>query len=337
MPAQKQQIRSVLSTVRYQGSNLERLRAMVAPARFIAVSPDDDEAIRGALQEVDVAVLAADLDDRFLAAPNLKWVHCDHSGLNGSASPAVLEAGFRVTGSAGRAAPALAQHAFFFALSLAYDSIGLLDMQRKHVWRGLPGYSDRRGLWGKTIGIVGLGSTGTELAALAKAFGMHVLAFRKRISDLPPNVDTLYSADAGDDLGELLARSDLVVLTVRLTDQTYHLIGQDELRLMKPSAFLVNLARGPVLDEEALVAALRAGTIAGAGLDVFQQEPLPPESPVWDAPNLVITPHVTAEMPDLAARSLDIIEENFRRYRNGEPLLNQLVADDVFTGRNAHA
>jgi len=100
---------------------------------------------------------------------------------------------------------------------------------------------------------------------------------------------------------------------------------------MKPTAYLINMARGPVVDESALVAALHSGTIAGAGLDVFEQEPLPVGAALWDAPNVVMTPHVTAEMPDLAGRSLELIEENVRRYRAGEPLLNRLTPDDVYS------
>jgi phosphoglycerate dehydrogenase-like enzyme len=116
-----------------------------------------------------------------------------------------------------------------------------------------------------------------------------------------------------------------------MTDSTYHLIGERELAQMKPSAYLVNLARGPVVDTDALIAALRDGVIAGAGLDVFEQEPLPADAAIWDAPNVIITPHMTAEVPDLAARSLDIIEENVRRYKAGLPMLNRLVPSDVYS------
>lgn len=323
-------ISSVLATVRYGERNLARLRGIFAGADFIHLDPHDDAGIADALHRVDVAILAADLDPRFLTAPKLRWVHCDHSGLNGSALPEVVNSPLIVTGSAGRSAPALAQHAMFLALSLAYGSAELLDMQRRHVWRGIPAFGDRRCLWGRTIGIVGFGHTGSELARVAQAFGMRVLAYR-RSQVASSDVDHMYSVQAGDGIDALLTEADLVVLCLRLTDETYHLIGERELALMKPSAWLVNLARGPVMDTAALVTALRAGTIAGAGLDVFEQEPLPADAEIWDAPNVIITPHVTVEMPDLAARSLDIIEENARRYRAGRPLLNQLVASDVYT------
>jgi phosphoglycerate dehydrogenase-like enzyme len=327
-------ISSVLATVRYRQPNLSRLRGLFGEAEFIHLDQNDEAGIAAALQRVDVAVLAADLDDRYLAAPNLRWVHCDHSGLNASARPDVTRSRLIVTGSAGRSGPALAQHAMFFALSLTYGSADLIDMQRKHVWRGIPNFGERRCLWGKTIGIVGMGHTGIEIAKVARVFGMRVLGYRRSVTPLP-EVDLLYSAQAGDTLDEMLAEADVLVLCARLTDETYHLIGARELALMKPTAVLINLARGPVVDTGALVAALRSGALAGAGLDVFEEEPLPPDAPIWDAPNALITPHQTAEMPDLAACSLDIIEENVRRYRDGEPMLNQLTATDVYTGPSA--
>jgi phosphoglycerate dehydrogenase-like enzyme len=310
------------------------LRALFGEAEFIHLDPNDEAGIAAALQRVDVAVLAADLDDRFLAAPNLRWVHCDHSGLNASARPDVVRSRLIVTGSAGRSGPALAQHAMFFALSLTYGSADLIDMQRKHVWRGIPNFGERRCLWGKTIGIVGMGHTGIEIAKVARVFGMRVLGYRRSVTPVP-EADLLYSAQAGGTLDEMLAEADVLVLCARLTDETYHLIGARELALMKPTAVLINLARGPVVDTGALVAALRSGALAGAGLDVFEEEPLPPDAPIWEAPNALITPHQTAEMPDLADCSLDIIEENVRRYRAGEPMLNQITATDVYTGPSA--
>lgn len=326
-------INLVLATVDYGGAHLQRLREAVSPAPVVHLRADDADGIAKALQEVDVAVLAGDLDKRFVTAPKLRWVHCDHSGLALSAMPEVFERGLLVTGSAGRAGPALAQHAFFFALGLTYDMPGLVEVQKRHAWRGLAGYEDRRGLWGKTMGIVGFGETGRETASLAKAMGMKVLAYRKRAAPLPSHVDKVYSADLGEVLDELLTESDVIVLCIRLTDETFQLIGQRELSLMKPNAYLINLSRGAVVDEAALVRALREGTIGGAGLDVFEEEPLPPDAAVWDAPNTILTHHQTAEMPDLKARSLDIICDNVARYLAGQPLLNQLVPSDVYTRR----
>jgi phosphoglycerate dehydrogenase-like enzyme len=326
-------IRTVLVTVSYAGAHLERLRAALGDAELLHVRRDDAAGVAAALQRADVAVIAGDLDRRFVdpqGAPNLKWVHCDHAGLNKSALPEVFERGLLVTSSAGRSAPALAEHALFFMLALAYRYPDFLDAQRRRQW-GVRGQDDLRGLYGRTVGIVGLGNTGAELAVRCKAMGMRVLGYRRSDAPAPSSVDQLFTPHSGDGLEDLLRESDFVVLAVPLSDATYHLINARTLAQMKPGAYLVNMARGAVVDEEALLEALRSGRLSGAGLDTFAQEPLPPESPLWDAPNVLITPHVTPQVPDRTGRSLDIIEENVRRYRAGEPLLNLLKPEDVFT------
>lgn len=325
------EITTVLSTVPFGGEHLERLRRAFASATFIHTTPDDAATIEAALQDAEVAVLAADLDRRFVEAPRLRWVHCDHAGLTRSAMPDVFEKGLIVTSSAGRSSPALAQHVFFFALGLAYDVHALQRAQQAHQWRGIPGYEERRALWGKTMGIVGFGHTGQALAPMAKAFGMEVLVYRRSAAERPEHVDEVYSAEAGDGLDELLRRSDVLVLAASLSDRTHHLIGSAELARMKRAAYLVNISRGPVVDEAALVRALHEGTIAGAGLDVFETEPLPPDAPIWDAPNVVITPHMTPAVPDKIERSLEVICDNVQRFRAGQPLRNQLEARDIYT------
>jgi phosphoglycerate dehydrogenase-like enzyme len=326
-------IKSVLATVGYAGWHRDRLEEIFGPAPVTWVAADDQERIAAALPTVDVAVLRSDLDSRYSSAPGLAWIHCDHAGLNGSAKPEVIaREDLIVTSSAGRAAPALAQHVFFFALALTYDAPGLADIKVKHQWRGLPGYENRRGLYGKTLGVIGLGYTGQEVVRLGKAMGMRVLGHGRGAEQAKtPGLDAYYDAAAGGTLDELLAESDFVVLAIRLTNETHHLIGASQLSMMKSTGYLINIARGAVVDETALTAALHAGTISGAGLDVFEREPLPADAPIWDAPNTIMTHHVTAEMPDLTARSLDIIAENARRYRAGERLLNQMVAGDLYT------
>jgi phosphoglycerate dehydrogenase-like enzyme len=325
------EICSVLATVEYAESHLNRLRDAVSPAPLVRVHPDDAKGIARALKQVDVAILGDDLDERFFRAPKLRWVHCDVSGLELSARPEVFERGLLVTGSAGRSAPALAQHVFFFALALTYDTPGLVRVQKEHAWQGLAGFGSRRCLWGKTLGLVGYGETGRATALLGKAMGMRVLAYTSNARATTEAVDRLLSADRGDTLDELLVESDVVVLCIRLTDETQHLIGERELRLMKRDAYLINVSRGAVVDENALIAALRDGTIAGAGLDVFEQEPLSPDAAIWDAPNTILTHHQTAGLADRTERSLEIICENIGRYRAGEPLRNQLLPRDVYT------
>lgn len=320
-------IQTVLLTVRWQDAYVERLKEHLAGAKIVRTR-DDAEIVR-TLARADVAILASDLDDRFADAPRLKWVHCDHAGLNKSARPWVFERGLLVSSSSGRSAPALAEHAILFMLLFAYRFPSFLEAQRAHQW-GISGQDQLRGLIGQTVGIVGLGNTGQELATRAQALGMRVLGYRRRAESVP-GVDRLYAAERGESLDDLLRESDFVVLATPLSDATYHLIGARELGLMKRSAVLVNMARGNVVDEAALAEAMHAGTIAGAGLDTFAQEPLPPDSPLWDLPNVLLTPHTTPQVPDRTGRSLAMIVENIRRYRAGERLLNQLTPADVYT------
>ena len=321
---------TVLTTLRYSGDHWRRLVEALRGARILRFDGPEDPALESALQQAEVAILAEDPDERLLRAPCLRWIHIDHAGLNKAARPEAFRARLIVTGSAGRSAPVLAEHALFFALALAYRYPAFLEAQRAHRW-GVPDQESLRGLFGRTLGIVGLGNTGRELAIRAKAFGMRVLAYRRRTSELEPGVDQLFSASAGDSLDPLLEQSDFVVLALALSDATHHLIGAPQLDRIGPAGYLINIARGAIVEEAALVRALYEHRIAGAGLDTFAAEPLAPDSPLWDAPNTLITPHVTPAVPDRTARSLEIICENVRRFKAGEPLLNVLTREDLYT------
>lgn len=300
----------------------------IAPCTFTA--PDDRPAIGRALRHADVAYLAGDLDARFVAAPALRWVHCDHAGLERSASPALFARGIRLSGAAGRSAPALAEHALYFMLALSYDAPRLLAAQRARRWA--PRANDpRRALAGRTLGIVGLGHTGQALAVRAAALDMRVVGYRRRVAAPPPGVHAVLARDAGDPLHDLLAQADVVVLATSLSDRTHHLIDHAALAAMRPGGYLINVARGGLVDEQALLSALRSKHLAGAGLDTFAREPLPPWSPLWWAPNLLVTPHQTPPLADRAARSFAIACENLRRYRADEPLLNELGPDDAYS------
>ncbi len=315
----------------FDDSQWRRLAAAIEPDQMLRVDPHDASALNQALAKAEVAILSGDLDERHTGAPHLKWVHCDHAGLTKSARPEVFSRDLIVTGSAGRSAPALAEHAMMFLLALNGNLMGFQEAQRHHQWRGVPGIDSLRALHGRTLGIIGMGHTGTELAARAKAFGLKVLAYRR--SDVPPpaGVDRVFSADKGEDLGPILDVADFIVLAVNLSDATHHLIGAAEIARMKRGVIIINMARGGVMDETALLDGLKSGHIAGAGLDVFQSEPLPADSPLWDAPNLLITPHFTPPLPDRSGRSLEMIIENLGRYRQGLPMLNRITPRDVYT------
>ena len=320
---------TVVTTLRYAGAHWQQVAKALDGAEILRFDSPEAPGFDEALGRADVAIIAKDPDPRFYTYPRLRWIHVDHAGLNRAARPEAFRPGLTVTGSAGRSAPVLAEHAMFFALALAYRYPAFLDAQRAHQW-GVPGQDELRGLYGRTMGILGLGNTGQELALRAKALGMRVLGYRRSPTEPPPGVDELFTAEGSAGLETLLERSDFVVLVLGLSDKTHHLIGPRELDLIGPQGYLINMARGPVVDEAALIEALYAGRIAGAGLDTFAVEPLPAESPLWDAQNTLITPHVTPQVPDRTGRSADIICENIRRFRADEPLLNRLTPDDIY-------
>ncbi len=316
----------------FDAEQWSRLEAALFPGRIVRVDTTDDAAVAAGLEKAEIAILKGDLDARFTNAPHLRWIHCDHAGLTRSARPEVFERGLIVSGSAGRSGPALAEHVMMFSLILCSGYPAFYEAQKRHEWRRVPEMAELRALSGRTMGIVGMGHTGQALAQRAKAFNMTVLGYRRRDAPPPEGVDRMYSSARGEGLGDLLEQSDVVALVVNLSDATRHLIGAPELARMKRSAILVNLARGPVVDQDALLAALTEGRIAGAGLDVTTPEPLPADHPLWDAPNTLITPHFTASLPDRSERSLGTILDNLRRYRTGEEILNRIGPEDIWSG-----
>lgn len=324
------EIKTVLCTIPYTGSLWSPIEEALAPARIIKAAKNDTAAISEALKEADVALLDGDINEQIMnEGKNLKWIHCNHAGVNLSARPEIFERDIKLTCSAGRSGPVLAEHIFYLLLSHIYASRIVEEQQRTHTWRTI--YDDMRGLYGKTMGIIGLGYTGKETALRAKAFHMKVLAYDRGFDGVPANVDEIYSLDKGDSVDKLLNESDVVVLTCRLSDETYHMIDKRAFGLMKNTAILINMSRGAVVDEAALIAALKSGDISAAGSDVFETEPLPKESGLWDLPNFILTPHCTPEMPDMPGNCVEIITDNIKRYKEGVTLVNLQTSRDVYT------
>ncbi|MGV8838947.1 MAG: D-2-hydroxyacid dehydrogenase [Bauldia sp.] len=321
-------IDTVVTDVRFGGEQIAMLRRAFEPAAFVHARSRDE--LRAALPTADVAVIEGDVDREVLAAPRLRWVHCDKAGLDGSARPEVFERGLLVTSSKGRSDPALAEHVLYFMLALAHDAPALHAAQRRRAW-GIAGADGLRALSGRTVGIIGMGHIGSAVAIRCKALGMRVLGYRRRDTEPPPGVDRVYSVERGESFAPLLTESDVLVLAVPLTDRTHRMLGAAEFGRMKRTAFLVNIARGALTDEMALADALSGGRLAGAGLDVFSSEPPPRNHKLWTTPRTIITPHVTPRLADRAERSIAIIAENVRRYRNDEPLTNLLTIDETFT------
>jgi phosphoglycerate dehydrogenase-like enzyme len=324
------QIKKVISTVDYTQEDLETLRGIFEGSEFVQVDKTDTEEILREVRDADVAVLDADLDDRFLGENNLKWIHCNHAGLAKSARPEVFARNIILTGSAGRSAPVLAEHCIYFMLNTCFHTHDILAAQYAHQW-GVEGQHSWYGLYGRTAGIVGMGNTGKMLAERLHAMGMDIIAYDRLEIEGFDYIKRKLNAAKGDSLDELYGKSDFVVLCIALTDQTWHMIDSIAFSKMKHSAVLVNMARGALVDTDAMIRALDSGQIAQAGLDVFEQEPLPEDSPLWDRRDVYITPHCTPQVPDRTGRCLDIIRENVRRYRAGEEMLNRVTQADVYT------
>jgi len=264
-------------------------------------------------------------DDLALRATKLRFIQSIGAGTDQFGRAVLEERGIRLASARGVNAGAVSQHAMALILALARRLPEARDNQRKRIWRGMIGDLSTREdeLGGKNLLIVGLGDIGGRLARLAKAFGMRVTGLRRD----PGN--GAGAADAVHGMGELqalLPEADFVALTCPLVKETENLIGADALRSMKPSAFLINVARGRCVDEAALAKALTEGRIAGAAIDVAVEEPLMPASPLWTLENALITPHTAGETRRYEDNVLDILLDNLDRLWRGDAALrNQIL------------
>ena len=256
-----------------------------------------------------------------LGASSLRWFQSPGAGADHPVFASLLERGVRVTTSAGVHAEPIAQYVFAHILYLERDIETHRRLQLDTAWE--PQMAGD--LTAKTIGIVGVGGIGAAVARIGRAFGMRVMGIA-RSTRRSSDVDELLSPDR---LHILLAASDYVVLSVPLTAATYHLIGADQLAAMKPTAVLVNVARGDVVDEAALVQALDTGVIGGAVVDVAAQEPLPADAGLWTARHCIVTPHDSARSPNATSRVAALFLDNLARYRAGEALRNELTTDQL--------
>jgi phosphoglycerate dehydrogenase-like enzyme len=301
---------------------IERIQA-AGPVRVVPISRDGlvhadaESALASAEILLRGGLPASVLDHVISRAPNLRWIHSASAGVDRVATAAVRAREITVTNARGVFSRPIAEYVVMMLLAIARRLPQLLELQRERTWQPLRG----RELGGLTVGIVGYGSIGAEVAHLLAPFGTTVLATRRRpergVGDAT-NVRILGDAD----LDQLLGESDAVVLAAPLTEQTAGLIGAPQLQVMRESAWLINISRGRLVDEAALRRALESGWIAGAVLDVFNDEPLPPDSPLYSVPNLVITPHTSWSSDRVTERGLALFIENLRHYLAGEPLEN---------------
>jgi len=302
----------------------ERFAARNTGLRAIEVRSLDDFSAR--IPEADVVVVSGLWRNELIErAAKLRFIQSIGAGTDQFDRDALRARDVRLASAQGVNERAVSQHAMALILALMRHIPAGRDNQRRRHWRGMISDLTQREdeLGGKTLLIVGLGRIGSRLATLARAFGLRVIATKR---------DPSKGADAADlavpdaKLGEVLPQADIVALTCPLTPQTEKLIGEAALAAMKPSAYLINVARGRVVDEPALIAALNAGRIAGAALDCTVEEPLPESSPLWNFDNVLITPHTAGETRRYEDNVLDILLENLERLWRGEPeLKNQIV------------
>lgn len=285
------------------------------------------------LEELDARIADADvllvsgLWRNHLARPGgrLRFIQSISAGVDQYDRAALSAAGIRLASAQGANANAVSEHAIALILALARRIPEARDNQAKRHWRGMIGDLTRREdeLGGKTLLVVGIGRIGGRLARLAKAFGMNVVGLRRDPARGAEGADEIHGMEA---LHVQLPRADYVALCCALTEETRGLMDARAFAAMKPGATLVNVARGKVCDEAALVAALQSGHIGSAALDVTAEEPLAPESPLWAMPNVLVTPHTGGETRSYEDNVLDFMEENLARLRRGESaLFNQVV------------
>lgn len=261
----------------------------------------------------------------FLAAKKLRWVQCHGAGVNKlTAIPELLASDVQITSTKGAHAATIAEHFFGLLISLARQFPKLQQAQQRGEWVRWATWAETIGhqpvgLQGLTLGIIGLGNIGLAIAERARAFGMQIIAVDLRPLEKPAAVAALWPLA---ELPELLRQADAVVVTVPGTPQTDGLLDAAMLRHMKASAYLLVVSRGGVVDEAPLVAMLHDGRLAGAALDVTAPEPPPADSPLWSAPNLLLTPHIAGKSANTTAAATEIFASNLANYLAGQPLNN---------------
>lgn len=253
-------------------------------------------------------------------AKSLKWIQAPSAGVNFLQNlPELVQNDITLTNTRGAHGPSIGEHTFALLFALTRHIPQSIQAQREHRWAWSEIYYTSHEIWGRTMGIIGYGAIGRAVAQRARGFDMEVLAVDPHPKPGAPFVAETWGMDR---LPDLLAQSDVVVVSAPYTTGSHHLLDAAMLALMKPDAYLIVVSRGGIVEENALAAALQAGKLAGAGLDVTEVEPLSADSPLWDAPNMIITPHTAGDSTEKERRCVEVLRDNLRLYAAGEPLKN---------------
>ncbi|MGO9123471.1 MAG: D-2-hydroxyacid dehydrogenase [Terriglobales bacterium] len=280
------------------------------------------DGVESHLRDAEIIVTWSLRPEQFKLARKLRWIHSPAAAVHQLMFPELIQSDVILSNAREVHGPVVAEHVMALIFALAKQIPQAVRLQEKHVWgqeimwKGKP---RPREVAGATLGLVGVGSIGHAVAKSAVALGMHVIATRENPEKgRPEGVKQVYPAT---EINMLLERSDYVVLAAPTTLATTGLMSRERLAHMKPEAFLINVGRGPLVDEVALADVLRQRKIGGAALDVFEQEPLPADSPLWDLENLLLTPHTAGLTDRLWERHHALISENLRRYLTHQPML----------------
>jgi len=295
---------------------VERLRAQFPDVTFVHATDEDTRSL--GLADCDVAYTWILSASEVAVAPKLQWVHTSAVAVETLALPQLFARGVVVSNSRGVQAAPIAEHVFAVLLALAKQLPFVLEQQRDRRWaqNDLIGARLPWLLRGRTLGLIGVGTIGSKVALLADSFGMHVVALRRRRDG--EQVGGVH--ETVEDLDALLARVDALVIAAPLTPETTNMIGAPQLARMKRGALVINVGRARILDHAALVDALRSGQLGGASLDVFLQEPLSSDDPLWTAPNVILTPHTSGFRQGHWDEVIDLFADNLQRFRHGQPI-----------------
>jgi len=278
--------------------------------------------LSGQISDADVLIGWSIRPDQFAAARKLKWIHSPAAAVHQLMFPELIKSEVVVTNSGDVHGPVVAEHAIALLLALAKRIPQAIQYQRKREWAQEILWQEQprpREVAGTTVMVIGMGSIGREFASRARALGMKVVAVRENPQKGPGSADAVYGPEQ---LDSVIPEADYILLCTPVTPATTGLMNRTRLGRMKPDAYLINVGRGPLVDEAALIEVLKDHKIAGAALDVFTEEPLPKDSPFWDMESVLITPHTAAVTDRLWERHYQLIGENLRRFLEGKPLLN---------------
>jgi phosphoglycerate dehydrogenase-like enzyme len=291
------------------------------PAETTLAVGNSPEAFARAAPEADAILIWSGsgelLRQVFPMCPRVRWVHSRAAGMDGLLFPELVESSVPVSNGSGVFSPPLGEFALAAILYFAKDFRRMIHSQEAGVWDQF----DMPEIAGRTVGIAGYGDIGRAVAARVRPMGMRVLALKRHVAaqNADPLVEQVYGPDGRI---EMIGRSDYIVAAAPLTAETRGMIGEPEFAAMKPDAVVINIGRGPVIDEAAMVRALTDGRIKGAALDVFDTEPLPAGHPLYKLRNVLLSPHCADHTPDWLERAMRFFLRNFERFRQGEPLLN---------------